>query len=137
MSLTLERIYQHPAGPVKTLTSNTYPEICLPKSLHGAGAGGTAGCGTGAGSGADGADSSDAGAGSGAGGADSSDAGVGSGDTGAAGGVAGPGTIVENHWLRALLLKVWSLDRRGIHVRNVDCQPYPSHTRPLKDLYAH
>lgn len=123
MSLTLERIYQHPAGPVKTLTSNTYPEICLPKSLHGAGAGGTAGCGAGAGSGADGADSSDAG--------------VGSGDTGAAGGVAGPGTIVENHWLRALLLKVWSLDRRGIHVRNVDCQPYPSHTRPLKDLYAH
>lgn len=109
MSLTLEHIYQHPAGPVKTLTSNTYPEICLPKSLHGAGAGGTAGC----------------------------DAGAGSGDTGATGGVAGPGTIVENHRLRALLLKVWSRDRRGIHVRNVDCQPYPSHTRPLKDLYAH
>lgn len=114
MSLTLEHIDQHHASPVKTLTSNTYPEILssqeflFPENLHGAGIG-----------------------------AGSGDAGAGSGDTGATGGGAGPGTIVENHRLRALLLKVWSLDQRGIHVRNVDFQPYPSHTRPVSDLYTH
>lgn len=126
VSLTLECIYQHHAGPVKTLTSNPYPEILssqeflFPESLRGAGIGAAGAAGYGAG------------AGSGAGGADSGDAGAGSGATGATGGGAGPGTIVENHWLRALLLKVWSLDQCGIHVRNVDCQPYPSHTRALE-----
>lgn len=53
MSLTLECIYQHHAGPVKTLTSNTYPEILssqeflFPESLRGAGIG-AAGAGSGA-----------------------------------------------------------------------------------------